>query len=136
MALEGIGLDALDERRTEAFLSTRKPGYRTHGEVAILRLLVDHLRDRGRVRRFARKDGLWPAGLSVMYCNSRRKLVLWTNAIIKSEAWTLLTEKTTQRVSAPSILICLLKRCTLVDSLPDQAETLELRFGKHGRGAT
>ena len=50
MALEGIGLDALDERRTEAFLSTRKPGCRPRGEVATLRLLLDHLRDGGRVR--------------------------------------------------------------------------------------
>ena len=50
MALEGIGLDALDERRTEAFLSTRQPGYRSRGEAATLRLLLDHLRDGGRVR--------------------------------------------------------------------------------------
>ena len=50
MAMEGIGLDALDEGRTEAFLSMRKPGYRSRGEAATLRLLLDHLRDGGRVR--------------------------------------------------------------------------------------
>ena len=48
MALEEFGFDAFDECRTEAFLSTRKHGHRTHGEAAALRLLLDHLRDRGR----------------------------------------------------------------------------------------
>lgn len=49
MSREGIGLEALDERRMEAFLSTRKPGFRSRGEAATLRLLLGQLRDSGRV---------------------------------------------------------------------------------------
>ena len=63
MALEGIGLDALDERRTEAFLSMRDPGCRRAGEAATLRLLLDHLRDGGRVRpKPAEPEGNDPVG--------------------------------------------------------------------------
>ena len=63
MAQEGIGLDALDERRMEAFLSTRKPGYLSRGDAAALHLLLTHLRDSGRVGpKPTEPDGNGPIG--------------------------------------------------------------------------